>query len=150
VREQREAFEVRVVLIEDKASGTRMIQELVADGLRAVTRSRTKSCACRPEEGSARPGRPRAPNRLLWSSRYYQKAIFHGEKCGRYSGAKGHQLDFVPSRCLSTRRVSARVLVTPQAEPKVWNQRNDPFSIVAADIGLPELSSIVICSSVPT
>ena len=28
VREQREAFEVRVVLIEDKASGTRLIQEL--------------------------------------------------------------------------------------------------------------------------
>ena len=31
---------------------------------------------------------------------------------------------------------------TPPAEPEV--------SIVAADIGLPELSSIVICSSVPT
>ena len=111
VREQREAFEVRVVLIEDKASGTRLIHELVADGLRAVTRSRTRSCACRPDEGSARPGRPRAPNRLLSSSRYYQKAIFHGEKCGRYWGAKGHQLDFVPSRCLRTRRASARVLV---------------------------------------
>ena len=39
---------------------------------------------------------------------------------------------------------------TPQADPEVWNQRNDPLSIVAADIGLPELSSIVICSSVPT
>ena len=39
---------------------------------------------------------------------------------------------------------------TPQAEPKVWNQRNDSLSIVAADIGLLEFSSIVICSSVPT
>ena len=28
---------MRVVLIEDKASGTRLIHELVADGLRAVT-----------------------------------------------------------------------------------------------------------------
>jgi predicted phage terminase large subunit-like protein len=38
VREQRDAFAASVVLIEDKASGTQLIQELVADGLHAVTR----------------------------------------------------------------------------------------------------------------
>jgi predicted phage terminase large subunit-like protein len=38
VREQRDAFEATVVLIEDKASGTQLIQELIADGLHAVTR----------------------------------------------------------------------------------------------------------------
>ena len=38
VREQCEAFEASVVLIEDKASGTQLIQELVAEGLYAVTR----------------------------------------------------------------------------------------------------------------
>ena len=38
VREQCEAFEATVVLIEDKASGTQLIQELVADGLHTVTR----------------------------------------------------------------------------------------------------------------
>jgi predicted phage terminase large subunit-like protein len=38
VREQRDAFEASVVLIEDKASGTQLIQELIADGLHAVTR----------------------------------------------------------------------------------------------------------------
>src|SRR5215472_12701674 len=38
VREQCEAFAASVVLIEDKASGTQLIQELVADGLHAVTR----------------------------------------------------------------------------------------------------------------
>jgi phage terminase large subunit-like protein len=32
-----------VVLIEDKASGTQLIQELVADGLHAVTRYQTQS-----------------------------------------------------------------------------------------------------------
>jgi len=37
VCEQCEAFEARVVLIEDKASGTQLIQELVADGLHGVT-----------------------------------------------------------------------------------------------------------------
>jgi phage terminase large subunit-like protein len=38
VREQYERFRPSVVLIEDKASGTQLIQELVADGLYAVTR----------------------------------------------------------------------------------------------------------------
>jgi predicted phage terminase large subunit-like protein len=38
VREQRDAFEASVVLIEDKASGTQLIQELIAEGLHAVTR----------------------------------------------------------------------------------------------------------------
>jgi phage terminase large subunit-like protein len=47
VREQREAFAANVVLIEDKASGTQLIQE----GLHAspaTSRNRTKSCACTP------------------------------------------------------------------------------------------------------
>ena len=43
VREQCEAFEANVVLIEDKASGTQLIQELVADGLHAVTRYQPQS-----------------------------------------------------------------------------------------------------------
>ena len=43
MREQREAFEMSVVLIDDKASGTQLIQELVADGLHAVTRYQPQS-----------------------------------------------------------------------------------------------------------
>lgn len=38
VREQAQAFEASVVLIEDKASGTQLIQDLIAEGLYAVTR----------------------------------------------------------------------------------------------------------------
>jgi predicted phage terminase large subunit-like protein len=43
VREQYERFAPSVVLIEDKASGTQLIQELIADGLHAVTRYRPQS-----------------------------------------------------------------------------------------------------------
>jgi predicted phage terminase large subunit-like protein len=43
VREQCERFDPAIVLIEDKASGTRLIQELIADGLHAVTRYRPQS-----------------------------------------------------------------------------------------------------------
>jgi predicted phage terminase large subunit-like protein len=35
-REQREAFDASVVLIEDKASGIQLIQELIQEGLHAV------------------------------------------------------------------------------------------------------------------
>src|SRR6202040_2339250 len=38
VREQQSLFNANVVLIEDKASGTQLIQELVADGCHTVTR----------------------------------------------------------------------------------------------------------------
>jgi phage terminase large subunit-like protein len=51
VCEQCEAFGASVVLIEDKASGTQLIQELIDYGLHAVTatsRNPTKSCACTP------------------------------------------------------------------------------------------------------
>src|SRR5438270_13509335 len=43
VREQYERFEPSVVLIEDKASGTQLVQELLAEGLHAVTRYRPQS-----------------------------------------------------------------------------------------------------------
>ena len=38
MREQQSLFDATVVLIEDKASGTQLIQELIADGCYAVTR----------------------------------------------------------------------------------------------------------------
>jgi len=38
VRDQQNLFAANVVLIEDKASGTQLIQELIADGCHAVTR----------------------------------------------------------------------------------------------------------------
>ena len=38
VREQQSLFDAQVVLIEDKASGTQLIQELIADGCHGVTR----------------------------------------------------------------------------------------------------------------
>jgi phage terminase large subunit-like protein len=43
VREQYERFRPDVVLIEDKASGRQLIQELIAEGLHAVTRYRPQS-----------------------------------------------------------------------------------------------------------
>jgi phage terminase large subunit-like protein len=51
VCEQCAALEAEVVLIEEKASATQLIQELIEHGLHAVTRYQpqpTRSCACTP------------------------------------------------------------------------------------------------------
>ena len=54
VREQCEAFEASVVLIEDKASGTQLIQELVAGG---PARGHPLPAAIRQDHAHARPDR---------------------------------------------------------------------------------------------
>jgi hypothetical protein len=120
VREQREAFEVRVVLIEDQASGTRLIQEPVADGLRAMTRYHPQSEKIMRMHAQTRTG-VRAPGSSMgfgstWSPPGAQSSSMEVPDTSRrerrrYWGAKRHQLDFVPSRCPRPRRVSARVLV---------------------------------------
>ena len=48
VREQQSLFAANEVLIEDKASGTQLIQELITDatGSRATSRPATRSCVC--------------------------------------------------------------------------------------------------------
>jgi predicted phage terminase large subunit-like protein len=43
MREQCQAFDASVVLIEDKASGTQLIQELIQEGLQPVTRYQPQS-----------------------------------------------------------------------------------------------------------
>jgi hypothetical protein len=56
VRDQYALCRPSVVLIEDKASGTQLIQELVADGLHAspaTSRIRTRSCALGVAKGNA-------------------------------------------------------------------------------------------------
>jgi hypothetical protein len=61
VLEQAEAFNATVVLIEDKASGTQLIRELVEPGLHAVTRYQPRS------DKVMRPDRD--DRERLWSTR---------------------------------------------------------------------------------
>jgi hypothetical protein len=72
VREQQRLFDATVVLIEDKASGTQLIRELIEDGCHGVTRYQpsTRSCVCTRRPGRSttalstfpRPRRPGSPN----------------------------------------------------------------------------------------
>jgi hypothetical protein len=64
-REQREAFEVRVVLIEDQASGTRLIEEL---GLRRPPHGDSLSPAVGQDHVHARPDEGRCVGAISGSS----------------------------------------------------------------------------------
>ena len=92
------------------------------------------------------PGRPIVFYRVL----DIIKKLFFTERKAGYWAQKGTSLISSRAGACAPAVFQQGFWFTPQAEPEVWNQRNDPLSIVAADIGLPELSSIVICSSVPT
>jgi predicted phage terminase large subunit-like protein len=73
VREQYERFNPTVVLIEDKASGTQLVQELLAEGLHAVTRYRPQSdkiMRLHAQTAMIENGFVHVPNRAPWLGQY--------------------------------------------------------------------------------
>jgi len=73
VREQYERLRPSVVLIEDKASGTQLIQELVADGLYAVTRYQPQSdkvMRLHAQTAMIENGFVHLPNAAPWLAQY--------------------------------------------------------------------------------
>ncbi len=80
VREQCEAFEASVVLIEDKASGTQLIQELVEQGLHAVTRYQPQSdkiMRMHAQTAMIENGFVHLPNAAAWLAEYlHELTIF--------------------------------------------------------------------------
>ena len=73
VREQYERFRPSVVLIEDKASGTQLIQELIREGLYAVTRYQPRSdkvMRMHAQTAMIENGFVRVPEKAPWLAQY--------------------------------------------------------------------------------
>jgi len=73
VREHWQAFDAKVILIEDKASGTQLIQELVAEGLHAVTRyvpECDKTMRLHAQTGAIENGFVHVPKEAHWLAEY--------------------------------------------------------------------------------
>jgi predicted phage terminase large subunit-like protein len=73
VREQQNRFKATVVLIEDKASGTQLIQELIKDGCHAVTRyqpTTDKVMRLHAQTALIENGFVRIPEEALWLAEY--------------------------------------------------------------------------------
>jgi predicted phage terminase large subunit-like protein len=73
VREQCQAFDANVILIEDKASGTQLIQELVEEGMHAVTRyvpDCEKTMRLHAQTGAIENGFVHLPREAHWLAEY--------------------------------------------------------------------------------
>src|SRR5207248_3664692 len=84
VREQRDHFGANVVLIEDKASGTQLIQELIADGCYGVTRyqpTTDKIMRLHAQTGTIESGFVRIPETAPWLAEYlHEMTVFPNGK----------------------------------------------------------------------
>ena len=79
VREQYERFRPSVVLIEDRASGTQLIQELTREGLHAVTRYKPqfdKVMRMHAQTAMIENGFVRLPEKAPWLAEYLDEMTF--------------------------------------------------------------------------
>jgi len=80
VREQRDLFDANVVLIEDKASGTQLIQELIVDGCYGVTRyqpTTDKIMRLHAQTAIIENGFVRIPETASWLAEYlHEMSVF--------------------------------------------------------------------------
>jgi predicted phage terminase large subunit-like protein len=96
VREQCQAFDASVVLIEDEASGTQLIQELVAEGLHAVTRyqpHQDKIMRMHAQTAMIENGFVHLPKEAAWLAEYlHELTVFpkgkHDDQVGSTADAR--------------------------------------------------------------
>ena len=84
VREQQNLFDAKEVLIEDKASGTQLIQELIADGCHGVTRyqpTTDKTMRLHAQTGMIENGFVAIPQTAPWLPEYlHEMTVFPNGK----------------------------------------------------------------------
>jgi predicted phage terminase large subunit-like protein len=98
VREQHERFGPSVVLIEDKASGIQLIQELIREGLHAVTRYQPQSdkiMRMRAQTAMIENGFVRVPDAAPWLAPYlHELTVFPNGKHDGQVDSTAQMLDW--------------------------------------------------------
>jgi len=102
VREQQELFNADVVLIEDKASGTQLIQELIAEGCYAVTRyepTLDKTMRLHAQTAMIENGFVRIPESAPWLAEYlHELTVFPNGKHDDQADSTAQFLDWCKKR----------------------------------------------------
>ncbi len=78
VRDQAEAFGPRTILVEDKASGTQLIQELVADGMHSIQKYQSaldKTMRMHTVTSTIENGFVHLPDKAAWLGEYLHEII---------------------------------------------------------------------------
>jgi predicted phage terminase large subunit-like protein len=107
VREQAEAFSPHVVLIEDKASGTQLIQELVSEGMHAIQKyesTMNKIMRVHSVTSIIENGFVHLPDKAAWLADYlHELSSFPKGKYDDQADSTSQALDWLKQNCLNPR-----------------------------------------------
>jgi predicted phage terminase large subunit-like protein len=141
VREQQSLFNADVVLIEDKASGTQLIQELIADGCHAITRYKPegdKIMRLHAQTATIENGFVHIPEAAPWLAEYlHEMTVFPKGKHDDQVDSTAQFLDWFKMPC------QAGASTTPHAGARKRSSRagnrnpQKPYGPPAAWNGLP-------------
>ena len=134
---QAEAFNANVVLIEDKASGTQLIQELVELGLHAVTRYQPQSdkiMRMHAQTAMIENGFVHLPKEAGWRAEYlHELTVFPGGKHDDQVDSTAQLLDWLKQAGREPRGIYQYYKELAQ-EPQT--ARSEPLSVMAKRLGL--------------
>jgi len=137
VLEQAEAFNATVVLIEDKASGTQLIQELVELGLHAVTRYQPQSdkiMRMHAQTAVIENGFVHLPREAGWRADYlHELTVFPGGKYDDQVDSTAQLLDWLKGAGREPRGIYQYYKELAQAPQTA---RPEPLSVMAKRLGL--------------
>jgi len=105
VREQAEAFGPQTILIEDKASGTQLIQELVSEGMHAIKRyepTMDKVMRMHSVTSTMENGFVHLPDKAPWLGEYlHELASFPNGKYDDQADSSSQALDWFKKQCMT-------------------------------------------------
>jgi predicted phage terminase large subunit-like protein len=142
VREQCEAFEASVVLIEDKASGTQLIQELVEQGLHAVTRYQPQSdkiMRMHAQTAMIENGFVHLPKEAAWLAEYlHELTVFPNCKHDDQVDSTAQMLDWFKQAGREPQDWMWQMYKQHQAQQAGASQtaRPEPLSVIAKRLGV--------------
>jgi predicted phage terminase large subunit-like protein len=125
VREQQSLFNADVVLIEDKASGTQLIQELMVDGCRGITRYKPegdKIMRLHAQTATIENGFVHLPETAPWLAEYlHEMTVFPRGKHDDQVDSTAQFLDWLKTPISSwgiyeTTRIKAEKLMHPEKD----------------------------------
>jgi len=141
VREQYERLRPSVVLIEDKASGTQLIQELVAEGLYAVTRYQPQSdkvMRMHAQTAMIENGFVHLPDAAPWLAQYlHEITTFPNGRHDDQVDSTAQMLDWFKRRDGPTSNRGIFELTRQRAEElRAAPPRPEPLSVMARRLGI--------------
>ena len=105
VREQEEAFGPQTILIEDKASGTQLIQELVDEGMHAIQKyepTMDKIMRMHSVTNTIENGFAHLPDKAAWLNEYlHELTSFPKGKYDDQADSTSQALDWFKQQCMS-------------------------------------------------